>query len=440
MRLPQEIAGFDSASAMVVALARFLRGQDTPPLGKPAHRALRPVAAAVARMPEPVRQTVYSVFSGAEGVRPARIAELDVERVFGAIAGAYPRRRYPVVVIGSSGGALVHLCAAIGAPWLPQTVLLPVRQRGLSPDAPEVAMHAFDEAARGLLDRNPDLVLHHMHDPNQDQLTLRRMGYFRVKKTRLGPGYRRFLESCLEPGGTIVLAICGQRWPVSVLGDRHLFQLGAVGGLQPGDYHRRFPGCPAPDRDAPEAEWGFEPALEHDIRLFADESGFQVRALRYERPEDLSAPTADLYRWWNEQRGLPANRLIVDSFMLLDPWWTLRTGSVPYWTVFPVQDSLTGLHRYLDATGPWDHLLLGAFCHGVRSAGYVTADQWCEVLRRARLHGAFAGVDPRRYPSDPLTFWDFNRTLREIPARHAMPDPLPLDAVAPLIDLEWSRR
>src|SRR5215210_5358689 len=49
MKLPREIAGFDSASAMVVALARFLRGRDTPPLGKPALRALRPVAAVAAQ-------------------------------------------------------------------------------------------------------------------------------------------------------------------------------------------------------------------------------------------------------------------------------------------------------------------------------------------------------------------------------------------------------
>ena len=51
MKLPREIAGFDSASAMLVALARFLHGRDTPPLGKPQMRLLRPVAAAVTRLP-----------------------------------------------------------------------------------------------------------------------------------------------------------------------------------------------------------------------------------------------------------------------------------------------------------------------------------------------------------------------------------------------------
>src|SRR4051812_1882865 len=79
--MPREVAGFDSASGMVVALARYLHGGDTPPLGKPAFRALRPVAALAARLREGARQWVYSVFSGAEGRPPADIARLDLEAV-----------------------------------------------------------------------------------------------------------------------------------------------------------------------------------------------------------------------------------------------------------------------------------------------------------------------------------------------------------------------
>src|SRR3546814_2954815 len=73
------------------------------------------------------------------------------------------------------------------------------------------------EAARGparlLLDNNPDLQLHHMRDPVQDHLMLRVMTYFRVKRLRLGPTYERFLSDVLEPGGTIFLVECEQRWP-----------------------------------------------------------------------------------------------------------------------------------------------------------------------------------------------------------------------------------
>jgi hypothetical protein len=288
-------------------------------------------------------------------------------------------------------------------------------------------------------------MLHHMHDPNQDRLTLRRMTYFRVKRTRLGAAYAQFLTAVLQPGGTILLAECGQRWPVTTIGQRHLFQFGAVGGMPPRgyrdgstrvtDYLRRYRApvdrwqAPAPDGDAPEAEWGFEPGLRDDVAAFADRHGYRLQRLVYDEPEDLSPLVADLYRWRYAQRGLPGDRLVVDSFMLLDPWWTLRTGSVPYWTAFPVQPSLDGLHRYLDNADLYDFVHLGLFCHGVDSVGMVTADQWRRVLDRAGVAGSFAGVSPRRYPSDPQAFFGFGRALRAIPQRHRMPEPSPLDAV-----------
>jgi hypothetical protein len=442
MRLPPEVAGFDSASAMVVALARFLHGQDTPPLGKPAMRALRPVAAAASLLPARIQESLYSLFSGAEGRDPSEIARLDLDTISAAIAQAYPRRRYPAVVIGSSGGALVHLCAALGVPWLPQTLLLPVRQRGLSPDEPRRAADALAGTARALLDRNPDHVLHHMHDPDQDRLTLRRMAYFRVKRQRLGPAYERFLSDHLEPGGLIIVAECAKRWPVTHLGDRHLFQFGAVGGMPPqeyrdgservADYLRRYrtgkTGWTAPpaDGDAPEAEWGFEPALRDDIAAFADRHGLRVRRLTFDEPEDLSPLVADLYRAWYRRRGLPGNRLFVDSFMLLDPWWTLRAAAVPYWSVFPVELSLAALHRYLDTTEPYDHIQLALFCHGADTVGMVTAEQWRDLLKRATIAGTFAGVSPRRYPRDFRTFFGFQDALRAVKPRHPIPEPMSL--------------
>ena len=48
----------------------------------------------------------------------------------------YPSRRYPMALIGSSNGAAVHLAAAMGAPWLPQTFMVPVRNPSNDPDDP----------------------------------------------------------------------------------------------------------------------------------------------------------------------------------------------------------------------------------------------------------------------------------------------------------------
>jgi len=154
-----------------------------------------------------------------------------------------------------------------------------------------------------------------------------------------------------------------------------------------------------------------------------------VQRLVYNEPEDLSPLVADLYRWWYTQRGRPDDRLVIDSFMLLDPWWTLRTGSVPYWTVFPVRPSLDQPHRYLGGVEPYAFLHLGLFCHGVESVGIATADQWRRLLARAGVAGWFAGVSPRRYPSDPRTFFGFRSALRAIPQRQTVPPPLALSTV-----------
>jgi hypothetical protein len=455
MRLPREVAGFDSASAMTVALARFLRGRDTPPLGRPAGRALLPIARAANRLPARAKETIYSAASGAEAQPARRLAALDMDDVAAGITRLYPRRRYPAVMLGSSSGALVHLCAALGIPWLPQTLLLPLRQRRVPVDDPTRAAHAFDATARALLTRNPDLVLHHMHDPNQDRLTLRRVAYFRVKRTRLGSAYRRFLTQTLAPGGVLFLAECRRTWPTTRIDDRHVFQFGAVGGITPREYHdgslrvadylRRYRtgrtrwDAPIPDGDSPEAELGFDDGLRDDVLAFARRHGYRVRRLTFHDPQDLSPLVADLYRWWYRQRQVPADRLLVESFILLDPWWTLRTGSVPYWTTFPVQPSADALAGYLDRSDPYDRIHLALFCHGVESAGLATARRWHELLSHARIAGSFAGVMPQRFPRDLATFFAFQPALRAITARHPIPPPLPITGLDAFLETRGHR-
>src|SRR5262249_61322284 len=104
---------------------------------------------------------------------------------------------------------LVHLWRALGVPWLPQTFLVPVARSGIPPDEPEEEMRWADAPAEIVLSRNPDLELHHMHDPVQDRLMVQRMSYFRLKRRTLGPAYEQFLRECLAPGGTIVVMECG---------------------------------------------------------------------------------------------------------------------------------------------------------------------------------------------------------------------------------------
>jgi hypothetical protein len=456
---PASIANFDSATAMLRALAHYLRGEDFANLGiwpKSFEPVLQGVGAGVDALPRRLQEQVYIWGGWGEAIRPHRLGSVRAERIADWMMSEYPKRRYPAAMIGSSNGALVHLGAALGIPWLPQTFLIPVRRSGIDPDEPKQDMHWAKEPARALLEANPELILHHMNDANQDRLMIHRMTYFRVKRTRLGAVYERFLAETLEPGATLFLVECGLKWPTVRLADRHIFQHGALGGATREEYlhggprvesylerygsHRRRWNSPKPDGDRPEAEWGFEPALRADIERFAQERGYRIRRIVFEQPEDLSPLVADLYRWWYRQRRLPANRLLVESFIMMEPWWAARTGSVPFWMIFNKEPSADALEKYLDGVEPFEDMYMMLFSHGVDSIGLVPIDRWRSILGRARRRGDFIGVDERAYPRDFATFVNYHAEFsKKIAARYPLPGPMALHQLDAFLDQRGDR-
>lgn len=436
MKPTEYLADFDSATGMLRALSRFLHGKDYPMLGHPS--MFRAPLTLVNRLPRKLRDEVYKFGGWIEAIAPERIDEVNAEQIAEWVVGHYPRRQYPAVMIGSSNGAAVHLCAALGIPWLPQTFLVPVRHHGIHPDEPRYALEAFRPPAERLLENNPELQLHHMHDANQDRLMIQRMGYFRIKRRRLGRAYRQFLEEHLEPGGTIIVLDCQLKWPVRRVADRYYFQHGALGGLDPDEYnrgsarveeylrryrsHRVRWDPPEPDAEAPEAEWGFEPALDEELTQYAAHRRLRVYRMEFPHPESLSVLAAALYRWWYRRRNMPCHRLVAESFILMEPWWVLRTGSIPFWMVFNKEPSFEALARYLGDHGPFEEIFLMLFSHGVESAGLVRIERWRELLAQATRRGDFLGVDPERFPRDFATFIRYHTDFRrKIPARYGMP-------------------
>ena len=297
---PDYVADFDSATAMAQALARYLDGRDFPMLGvmpRWAAPGMKIVGAAVDALPKIAQEWVYIVSGAMEALPARRLHEAKTDRIAQWLVDQYPRRKYPAVMIGSSDGALVHLCAALGIPWLPQTCLVPVRRSGVHPDEPMQDLQWAREPARIFIETNPDVTLHHLFDPSQDRLMIQRMAYFRYKRLVLGAAYEQFIADVLEPGGTIWIVDCELEWLVTRLAGRHVFQFGAVGGATIDEYFEGGPRVadylarygsererwsPPPSNDrAPEAEWGFDEGLESDIRRFARDRHIEVRKLSY---------------------------------------------------------------------------------------------------------------------------------------------------------------
>lgn len=438
-KLPSYVAEFDSATTPLQTLATFLhgetyRGRTGSPFGNLA-------LSGASKLPVNWREALYT-WMGALDAAPARdIGGVRAEDISRWAVNSYPQRNYPAAMIGSSNGAAIHLCAALGIPWLPQNTLLPVR-RNLPPDEPKKDLEWGKEHARRLLRHNPELRVYQMADPNQDRLMLQKMAYFRVKRLRLGQEYERFLRSNLQPGATLFLLECNFYWPATRVSAGHIFQFGGYGGIDPQEYltgsdrireYLRRRGSPLrewdppePDGEHPESEWGFDPELRADVERFAKQNGYQVRRIRFPEPLDLSPFVADLYRWWYRRLGRPADRLLAESFILLNPYLTFTTGSVPYWATFNSGRDADALADYLDGTEAYDEIFATLFENSVEAVGLAPIERWRSVLQKARHNSRFVGIDERKYPRDLAAFYRHYTELEKLDAGLSVPEPLRL--------------
>jgi hypothetical protein len=300
------VASFDSASVLHAGLAAALAGRPFPHLGNNAA-----AAAAIrvgGRLPWPLLRRLYTRIGASEGIAPDGVGDVDMAAVAAWLADTYPRRRYPAAMIGSSNGALAHLAAALQIPWLPGTVLVPVSRTG-DPQRPVDALRFGRDVAPALLDRNPEVVLHHMHDQVQDELMVARMTYFRLKYRALPDGYARFLADSLAPGAPVVLVEDRSTWPVTRVGDRHVFQTGAQGGLLPDDYLTRA-ATPRADDEATEAEWGADPQLATAVADWCSAHGHPLVRLGFRGPQAPAHAVATTLRRWYAARRSPARTVL----------------------------------------------------------------------------------------------------------------------------------
>lgn len=433
VRPDRAVASFDSASALLTALSRALDGKDFPYLGQSRLKVL-PVRAS-ALLPLRLRCWAYAMASGSEGNPPGRLSRISLDEVADWVVQTYPRRRYPAVMLGATNGALTHLAAACGIPWLPQTLLVPVRRRDADPDDAQAALEFGERHGPALLEANPGVQLHHMHDANQDALSASQMAYFRTKWLTLPPAYTHFLETSLSPGAPVVVLRDTSTWPVTRVGPRHVFQLGAQGGMTAEEYLGSA-GAPAPDDTAAEAEWGLSEPLLGALQEWASTRGHPVVEVRYGHPQVPAAAVADVMRGWTRRRGGAAQRLLVSSFVVHDPWRTISTGSVPFWTFFPVQRAAQDLSGYLQRES-YEDVDIMLFSHGSVSRGLADAATWQDVAGLARRRGRLLGVDAKAFPADFPVFARYTPALRSLPDSDARWAPLGLDeALAGLAEAE----
>lgn len=424
---PWFVAGFDSTTGMLKALANSLHDKGFPGVGRlPESETLAKVINA---LPWKLQRNIYVKGSGKGTVKPQKLGEVRTEDFTNWVTQLYPSRKYPAIMIGSSNGAAVHLAAAMGIPWLPQTFLIPVKTPNLSADDPIKRMEWARPWGEKLLNSNTGLQLHHMMDPSQDRPMLENTSYFRTKLLHLGSAYTQFIEQHLEKAGTILVVDCERKRPVTQVGERHFFQFGGLGGTsieeyfngspqvkeflqQAGSDHEKWE-APQPTSDQPEAEWGFVTSLQDSIEKLANERKFEVKRIVFNEAEDLSPFVANLYRWWYKKREMPADTLLADMFFLMDPYWTLSAGAVPFWLAFNAEPSVQRITEYLQQTTPYEEIYLMPFSNGVKGIRYASEEKLKTILSYARKKGEFIGAEPDQYPFDFGVFIRYEKELKE---------------------------
>lgn len=450
----QLVADVESSVTAVRSAAGFLAGSSHSVIGgAPSSSAL---ADAVTSTPEKVRKKVFELAGRIEALRQKKVSEVDVDAIDRWVVGEYSPERtghqtYPAVLIGAVSGAAFFLAAALGIPYLPQTTLVAVNDGDTDPDDPHAAKQRWAPAAAEIARNNPRVSVYHMHDPAQDRPMMKQAAFFRLKRASLGPVYEEFLRHRLDPGGAIITLENTRTWRVTRTGERSFFQFGCLGGLPEEEYvagservadflqaegseHRRWD-APEPTERAPDGEWGFDPALNQDVQGFAAEGGWRRRRLYQNEPQDASAFIAELYRDWYRRLGWEDNRLLAQTYTLLDPAATLATGSVPFWNRFHMRPSYQVLAEYLDSAPAYEEILVSLFSHGVQSPGVAEVPEWKELARRyATGRGDVIGVDSRTFPLDagnPLRYQD---ALQKAGPHRGLPKPLTLEEVDAFAD------
>lgn len=450
---PSYVINLDSATFGLKAITQFLQEKELS-AGGPFPEVSGAFLNGISHLPHHLTDKVSTLSGWLNASSPSALESVREEIMSEWVVKQYPKRRYPAMMIGSSNGAAVHLCSALGIPWLPQTLLVCIRH-SVDLDRPIEETIWSKEPIQTLLKNNPHLWAYQMHDPNQDRLKVGQVSYFRLKRSALGEAYKKFILETLEPGGTLFLLECCYSWLATRVGDRHVFQFGGMGTLEPSEYFRETPEItdflhqqhsrhqtwhpPEPDGWYPESEWGFEPALREDVERFAHEHGLRVRRIVFQAPQDLSALVADLYRWWYDTLGRTNNRLFVESFTYLHPYLAFKKGLIPYWSVFNDQTSLQRVKAFLEETKPYDEIYVNLFSNGLYSLGIAPIEEWRSLFQLARQHGEFVGVNEETYPGDLASFVRHYTALKKLEGNYPMPESLTLQQLDTFLEKAGDR-
>jgi len=422
---PIAVEGFDSGTRVVREVAEALTGEgrsvlECYPWGSRTFLGLVSLFPSATRIRLIEWGTRLSVGHDVEDAGRLRVDALPRWCV-----GQYPQddRRYEAIVVGSPNGAVAHLAALLGAPFLTTSFGLAFRRPTIDAEDHLAYLESGRAVVDSILATNGDdgfeLIVH--YDPLHDRSMVRYVDFVRVKFRTLPACYQEFIDRHLAAGGRLILIDCAYAWPQYELRDRAYVQIGGLGGIPPETFLERWP-LELPLLTRRESEWGCPEGFAASIDQFAADRGIETIEISFERPWEYSLLAYDAY---SACEGVRDRSLLIDCFNHLNPRTNVETGTPALWLPFNTEEGPALVEEALRGKA-FDWIGFALLPSFAESPDTAALEPWLDLLSQ---HGdvELVGIDPDRFPTDPLAPFRFVDRMTELREAERLDRPLRLD-------------
>jgi hypothetical protein len=389
-------------------------------------------------LPQNVASFIISRFEAISGLNPKVLVNFSLEELVRTRLNDYAHitGRFPVITAGAAlGGATTYLSLAMGGPFLPQAFVLTLKGGSPNGDVDEYLHRSLGSALR-IADANPRLMTIQHYDPIHDGWMTRFVNHLRFKLLDLPPAYAEFINSRLEPGGTVVFLEGKASWLRYRLGPRSVFQVGGWGGISTKEFlegseriqgYARKAGLRCTDwklkdyplEDGPESEWGSEPELADALEAFCRAEGYRFVRLGMPHPNDFSRLAFAAALKLLEKEGREPAGVLVEMFSQFDATASLQSGLLPLWLIFNTDDSLAYLKEMRTRFQVGKPVFFSPLATFSLPPDLTPFDEWAATL--ADFDWVNIGARRSHYPADAGALVRWAEPLRKWVKQHFQP-------------------
>ena len=388
-------------------------------------------------------QRIIPRAQGSEALDPSSLDQLQTKDLVRERLRDYDSltQKSPAVVLGvGMGGATTHLSIALNAPFLPQAFVMTLKNGSIDGDVRRY-LNLTKDLAKGITDRNPDLMSIQHYDPIHDGWLVRTVNHLRLKLIELPEEYKRFIRTKVVQGGDVVYLEGQANWLRYRLDEKNVFQVGGWGDIPAEEFltgsERIKDYClreklkatdwhldEYPLEEGPESEWGSEPGLKEALAAFCAQEGYRFFPISFRDPNDFSRLThSAICEQFNANEIDPAGT-IVETFSQYDPDAVQKYGLLPIWLIFNTKDSLRYLRLMQKTFVKGKPVLFSALSTFSLTPDMVAWRDWMDCFEGFEV--IQIGARKSHYPADTRALIHWQQDLRQWGNQHIIAEMRPI--------------